>query len=350
MGSVLKPCRTLFVGSIACRKYRDPKACEACLWRQFGEWGEVENVNLISRLSIAFVRYRSRAGAEFGKEAMGNQTLEQGVSVQPRVCSAAWASSYTASLARLLPLPLPLTLLLALSVSFSPPSLSFSSYLFPSPSPPPPRRPPAAPPPPPAPPLTLACVLFDLPMPQEVINVRWAYDDPNPVALEAAERADADAVVNMLKMRGVVALAPGESAVTAAAGSAEGRLGVDAAGDAAAARAEAAGLGAGGAEAAATAARAAALGGAAAPPLRVVAVRARALSPLAPCTPSVSYDIVRPGLVNEAYTSFCFVLLVQCMGVRNCVVPGIGASARRLRAAGRQTAPRARAGRRHLGA
>jgi hypothetical protein len=129
-------------------------------------------------------------------------------------------------------------------------------------------------------------------MPQEVINVRWAYDDPNPVALEAAERADADAVVNMLKMRGV-ALAPGESAGAAAAGSAEGRLGVEAAGDAAAARAEAAGLGAGGAEAAATAARAAALGGAAAAPLRVVAVRARASSPLTPCTPSVYYYIVR---------------------------------------------------------
>jgi len=45
---------------------------------------------------------------------------------------------------------------------------------------------------------------------QEVLNVRWAYDDPNPVALEAAERADADAVVNMLSMRGV-ALAPGTS-------------------------------------------------------------------------------------------------------------------------------------------
>lgn len=80
MGSVLKPCRTLFVGSIACRKYADPRACEAALWRGFGEWGEVENVNLISRLSIAFVRFRSRAGAEFAKEAMANQTLEHEVS------------------------------------------------------------------------------------------------------------------------------------------------------------------------------------------------------------------------------------------------------------------------------
>jgi len=115
VGSVLKPCRTLFVGNLAKQKYANPQALEGALWAAFGEWGEVENVNLIARLSIAFVRYRHRAGAEFGKEAMANQTLEQG----------------------------------------------------------------------------------------EVLNVRWAYDDPNPVALEAAQRADADAVVNMLQVRGV---------------------------------------------------------------------------------------------------------------------------------------------------
>ena len=37
----------------------------------------MENINLIARLSIAFVRYRHRASAEFAKEAMANQTLEQ---------------------------------------------------------------------------------------------------------------------------------------------------------------------------------------------------------------------------------------------------------------------------------
>ena len=37
-----------------------PKVLEAALWKHFGEWGEVENVNLIARLSIAFVRYRYR--------------------------------------------------------------------------------------------------------------------------------------------------------------------------------------------------------------------------------------------------------------------------------------------------
>ena len=33
--------------------------------------------------------------------------------------------------------------------------------------------------------------------------MRWAHDDPNPVAHEAAARADADALVEMLKSRGV---------------------------------------------------------------------------------------------------------------------------------------------------
>jgi hypothetical protein len=34
------------------------QALEEVLWRQFGEWGELENINVIHRLSICFVRYR----------------------------------------------------------------------------------------------------------------------------------------------------------------------------------------------------------------------------------------------------------------------------------------------------
>jgi hypothetical protein len=76
VGSVLKPCRTLFVGGLANRKYSDPKALEVALWTAFGEFGEVENINVIVRLSIAFVRYRHRCHAEIGKEAMGQQALD----------------------------------------------------------------------------------------------------------------------------------------------------------------------------------------------------------------------------------------------------------------------------------
>ena len=38
---------------------------------------------------------------------------------------------------------------------------------------------------------------------EENINLKWAYEDPNPVAAEAAARADADAMVQLLKAKGV---------------------------------------------------------------------------------------------------------------------------------------------------
>jgi len=213
VGSVLKPCRTLFVGAIACRKYADPRACEAALWRGFGEWGEVENVNLISRLSIAFVRFRSRAGAEFAKEAMANQTLEHGVRTS---CASAyfafcalqknslfirgegrrrWSRRCQRERENFVESQLQSENAFGRLMSFYPLPVSHACTAF-----------------------FVAAVnivsTFDEPHfndpHQEVLNVRWAYDDPNPVALEAAERADADAVVNMMNMRGV-ALAPGAS-------------------------------------------------------------------------------------------------------------------------------------------
>ena len=70
--------------------YKSPQEHEEALWRHFGEWGEVrnvvtllhasemvvcvgqlENVNVIHRLSICFVRYRLRSNAEFAKEVRG---------------------------------------------------------------------------------------------------------------------------------------------------------------------------------------------------------------------------------------------------------------------------------------
>lgn len=115
VGSINKPSRTLYVGGLLKSKYKSAEELERVLWEQFGEWGEVENINVIHRLSICFVRYRLRSSTEFAREAMGNQALEAG----------------------------------------------------------------------------------------EVLNLRWAYDDPNPVAQEALERADVDATVAMLRARGV---------------------------------------------------------------------------------------------------------------------------------------------------
>lgn len=115
VGAMTMPCRTLYVGSLVKTEYDSPKALEHSLWRHFGEWGELENVNLISRLSIAFIRYRYRSSAEFAKEAMDRNHLDH----------------------------------------------------------------------------------------NENLNVRWAHEDPNPVSQDANHRADADALVEMLKTKNV---------------------------------------------------------------------------------------------------------------------------------------------------
>lgn len=66
-GSFMKPCRTLFVGNFNKGRYASEEALELAMWRHFGEWGELENVNVIHRLSVAFPRYRLRTSAEFAK-------------------------------------------------------------------------------------------------------------------------------------------------------------------------------------------------------------------------------------------------------------------------------------------
>ena len=90
-------------------------AWETLVRAQFEVWGEVENVNVITRLAVAFVRYRCRTSAEYALQSMGNQSLGNG----------------------------------------------------------------------------------------EVLNVRWAYDDPNPAAIAAREAADTAAVTAALLARGV---------------------------------------------------------------------------------------------------------------------------------------------------
>ncbi|GMF33667.1 unnamed protein product [Phytophthora fragariaefolia] len=116
VGNFTRNSRTLYVGGLKSVSARDAvKEQEDALWKQFGEWGEVENINVIHRKSICFVRFRHRTSAEFAKEAMANQALQS----------------------------------------------------------------------------------------DEVLNVRWAFDDPNPVAKQAGERADRDAVVAMMQAKGV---------------------------------------------------------------------------------------------------------------------------------------------------
>jgi len=122
-GSYESPSRTLYVGRLRPDKWGDEAKLKEALKEQFGEWGQVEHINLICGKNIAFVRYRYRSSAEFGKEAMTNQSLGQ----------------------------------------------------------------------------------------EEVLNVKWAHDDPNPAAQEAMKRADADAAVAALRARGVMIQADKET-------------------------------------------------------------------------------------------------------------------------------------------
>ncbi|CAH0485305.1 unnamed protein product [Peronospora farinosa] len=115
VGNFTRNSRTLYVGGLKTTSGREAlQLQEKALAKQFGEWGEVENINVIHRKSICFVRYRHRTSAEFAKEAMANQSLQS----------------------------------------------------------------------------------------DEVLNLRWAFDDPNPVAKQAGERADKDAIIAMMQAKG----------------------------------------------------------------------------------------------------------------------------------------------------
>lgn len=63
--------RTLYVGGIC-----DGRDTQTCLYRHFGEWGDIENIGVLSSKGVAFVRYKHRANTEFAKEAMQNQSLD----------------------------------------------------------------------------------------------------------------------------------------------------------------------------------------------------------------------------------------------------------------------------------
>eukprot|EP00949_MAST-11_sp_MAST-11-sp1_P005353 g5353.t1 len=86
-GSFQDDCRTLYVGGLKTAVYETAAGAgqeldkegrrnlRKVVRKHFKEFGEIEKVNVIWRLSIAFVRYRLRVAAEFAKEAMANQSL-----------------------------------------------------------------------------------------------------------------------------------------------------------------------------------------------------------------------------------------------------------------------------------
>ena len=96
-------------------KRHDGYDLKEAITRHFSEFGEVELVNVIFRLSIAFVRFRKPSSAEFAKVAMAGQSLDE----------------------------------------------------------------------------------------DEVLNLRWAFADPNPTAKESIVRSNRDAVILGLMARGI---------------------------------------------------------------------------------------------------------------------------------------------------
>ncbi|EDO36726.1 predicted protein [Nematostella vectensis] len=70
VGAFDKESCTLYVGGLTLHT-----KLEEWLWEEFGEWGEIEDIRIIPKKNIAFVRYKSRLNAEFAKVAMADQRL-----------------------------------------------------------------------------------------------------------------------------------------------------------------------------------------------------------------------------------------------------------------------------------
>eukprot|EP00117_Sycon_ciliatum_P018484 scpid69413/ scgid17074/ Pre-mRNA-splicing factor cwc2 len=71
VGSIEKDCKTLYAGNLHCRR----TGTEDELKEEFGEWGEIERMNIIRTRNIAFMTYKNRINAEFAKVAMSSQQL-----------------------------------------------------------------------------------------------------------------------------------------------------------------------------------------------------------------------------------------------------------------------------------
>lgn len=63
--------KTLYVGGISVTS-----DLQSIVYRHFKEWGEIDNVRVLQSKGVAFVRYKNRSNAEFAKEAMQSQALD----------------------------------------------------------------------------------------------------------------------------------------------------------------------------------------------------------------------------------------------------------------------------------
>jgi RNA recognition motif-containing protein len=69
--------KTLYIGRIT-------NVSESVVRKHFGLWGEIARIHILRQRGVAFVDYKSRASAEFAKEAMMNQSLDNKETINVR--------------------------------------------------------------------------------------------------------------------------------------------------------------------------------------------------------------------------------------------------------------------------
>ncbi|KZT53271.1 hypothetical protein CALCODRAFT_440345 [Calocera cornea HHB12733] len=74
VGSFNRQNRTLYIGRI--RETGPGSETEEAVIRHFKEWGQIEKVRVLQHRSVAFVTYVSELNAQFAKEAMACQSLD----------------------------------------------------------------------------------------------------------------------------------------------------------------------------------------------------------------------------------------------------------------------------------
>jgi hypothetical protein len=82
VGSFLRPNRTLYVGRV-----HDTPDVEDVTARHFAEWGPVDRIRVLNGRGIAFVTYAAVNSAEFAKEAMAHQAMDNN-----EVLNVRWAT------------------------------------------------------------------------------------------------------------------------------------------------------------------------------------------------------------------------------------------------------------------
>jgi len=72
-GNFNRDCKTLYIGGLRSRSGHN---IEESIFRHFSEWGPIEKYRVIHGKNLAFLTYYYRCSAEFAKEAMQNQTMD----------------------------------------------------------------------------------------------------------------------------------------------------------------------------------------------------------------------------------------------------------------------------------